>query len=663
MNWYDDTFRKMHFDMHTPGDVQGVAAGFDARKLARQLERIGVEAICWFAKCAYGWSYYPTVAGRRHPFLAQDMFPLAVEACHERGIKVLAYYHLTGCQWAMADHPEWHSLNAEGKVAEWSEIAVNYGLCALGPAGDALIIPQLIELVTMQPADGIFIDDLVGWSTCYCDACREAFGGDMPRGPEEAGWDEYLAWRREASAAFFERAFVEVHKHRPDALIGVNWAGSFRHPDLIPEGTGYLTADVDETESSSFNASLLLRQWARQPLPHDAMNSRMLHWWRDWTQKPVAAMKQEFATILANGGRTFLGDISYHGTAMPDPQVLTNAGEAFAFAREIEPYVRGTSPVADIAILNSAQSHYLGKRNPNCDPAGGKGAHLSLMEGGRYAHVLTEADLPALLADYRCLVIPEQPWLSAGSVATIRDYVAGGGGLVVTGETPLEDVLGVDQLGAFEGDRNYFVCDEGDLNPDDEAVCPPRLVHGKSAMTATTTASVLADHIASLPGAPPHSGAPPSPDRSGFPAITLNRSGEGTAAFVALPIATDLWSRGHAALSPILPGLVRRVCEPLLELESEAPLEITALRGGDKLFIHLVNYSASRNPGRPPTVSRLTRAMDVYIRVRLDKEPLWVEGVPAVAQWWMEEGTLVVLMQRVETWVCVEVGVGDQPVE
>lgn len=654
MNWYADVFRKMHFDMHTPGNVEGVAVDFNAKKLADQLARIGVEAICWFAKCAYGWSYYPTVAGRRHPHLAADIFPLAVEACHNRGIRVIGYYHLTGSQWGVEEHPEWFCRTADGQIQTHPHVALNHGLCALGPAGDELIIPQLIEIVTLQPADGIFIDDLVGWQTCYCEACRAGFGKKQPASPADRGWDEYLQWRRDAASAFFERAFAAVHQVRPDALMGVNYAGSFRHPDLIPPGVGYLTADVDETESSSFNASLLLRQWARQPLPHDAMNSRMLHWWSDWTQKPVTAMKQEFATILANGGRTFLGDISYHWTAMPDPAVLTNAGEAFAFGREIEPYVRGAEPVADIAILNSARSHYLQSRSPNADPPAVKGAHLALLEGGLYAHVLTEADLPALLSEYRCLVIPQQWELEEGSLAVIRAFVEAGGGLVVIGDTQLAPVLGVERLGLFPGDRNYLLCYESDLLPEDEAVCPPRLAHGPTVEVVTTTAAVLGDHVASLAGAPPHSGAPPG-QRSGRPAITLNHFGQGRAALVALPAAGDLWLRGHAALAPLISGLVRRVCEPRVELDSDVPLEVTLLRRGRSLFVHLVNYAASRSPARPPTVDRVARATDVHIRLRLDAEPVSVEGVPGVAQWWMEEGRLVIMLQRVELWACVEV--------
>jgi hypothetical protein len=34
MNWYADVFRKMHFDMHTPGDVRDVAVDLNAEALA-----------------------------------------------------------------------------------------------------------------------------------------------------------------------------------------------------------------------------------------------------------------------------------------------------------------------------------------------------------------------------------------------------------------------------------------------------------------------------------------------------------------------------------------------------------------------------------------------------------------------------------------------------
>jgi hypothetical protein len=651
MNWYSQAFRKMHFDMHTPSAVTDVGVDFDAKGFARQLADIGVEAICWFAKCGYGWSYYPTEVGRRHPHLAVDTFPLAVEACQARGIRVLGYYHVSGCEWA-GDRPEWHARNADGSSGRDGNI--RYSICPMGPAGTELIIPQLVEIVTLQPADGLFLDDLLGWKTCYCDACRRGFGQDPPASPAEEGWDAFLAWRRSAADEFFRRAAAAVHRVRPDALFGVNYAGSFRHPDLAPKGLDYLTADIPEPESSSLNASLLCRQHATQPLPYDAMNSRMLHWWTDWTQKPATAMKQEFATVLANGGRTFLGDIAYHRTAMPDPAVLRNAGEAFALCREIEPYARSAEPAPDLAILNSAQSHYLSTHAPNADPTPVKGAHLALLEAGLHAHLLPEHELPGLLREYTALVIPEQAHLTDETLAAVRAYVEGGGGLVVIGETQLADVLGIERVGLAPEDRSYFVCEEEDLNPADEVACPPRLVLGHALLARATTAEVLSPLIAPLAGGPPHSGAPPGEAGEQI-AISVNRHGAGRAAFVAAPVATDFFARGHAALAPLIAGLVRRVCEPRLEVEADGTLEVSLLRRGASLLVHLVNYTASRHPGRPATVDRVAPVHDVTIRLRTGGEPLLVDGSVDALRWSYRDGITEVVLGRVELWACVEV--------
>jgi hypothetical protein len=384
------------------------------------------------------------------------------------------------------------------------------------------------------------------------------------------------------------------------------------------------------------------------------MNSRMLHWWTDWTQKPVTAIKQEFATVLANGGRTFLGDIAYHRTAMPDPAVLQNAGEAFALAREIEPYVRGAEPAPDLAILNSARSHYLRTQSPNADPIAVKGAHLALLEAGLHTHILPEAELPALLREYRGLVIPEQTHLGDDALAAIRAFVDGGGGLLVIGDTQLAEVLGLERVGPSEYARSFFACADDDLNPEDEVVCPPRLVHGHALLSHPTTAAVLAPLIAPLAGGPPHSGAPPG-EVTGFPAVTLNAYGAGKAAFVAAPVATDLFARGHAALGPLMAGLVRRVCRPRVEVEAEASLECSLLRRGKSILVHLVNYTAARRPGMPATVDRITPVHEVTVRLQVDAEPADVAGSVDGLRWQYADGEVTIQEKRLDIWACVEV--------
>ncbi|MBM3211136.1 hypothetical protein FJZ33_02885 [Candidatus Poribacteria bacterium] len=90
-NWYKSTIRKIHFDMHTPESVENVGEDFDPQAFAKSVKDAGAEAICFFARCAYGWSYYPTTVGLPHPHLKRDVFGEGAKAMKEEGLRVIAY--------------------------------------------------------------------------------------------------------------------------------------------------------------------------------------------------------------------------------------------------------------------------------------------------------------------------------------------------------------------------------------------------------------------------------------------------------------------------------------------------------------------------------------------------------------------------------------------
>jgi hypothetical protein len=224
----------------------------------------------------------------------------------------------------------------------------------------------------------------------------------------------------------------------------------------------------------------------------------------------------------------------------------------------------------------------------------------------------------------------------------------------VIGDTQLDAVLGMERIGLTGEDRSYFVCEADDLDPADEVACPPRLVQGHAVLAKPKTATVIAPLIAPLAGGPPHSGAPPG-EVTEHPAIALNHFGAGKAAFVAPPIATDLFSRGHAALAPLIAGLVRRVCEPRVQVDADGSLEVSLLRRGSSLLVHLVNYTASRHPARPATVDRIVPVHDVTVRLRTDAEPLLVDGTVDRVRWSFAEGVTNIHLGSLDMWACVEV--------
>ena len=43
-NWYKQTMRKIHFDMHTPEDVENVGLSFDPQAFADAIKETGTEA-------------------------------------------------------------------------------------------------------------------------------------------------------------------------------------------------------------------------------------------------------------------------------------------------------------------------------------------------------------------------------------------------------------------------------------------------------------------------------------------------------------------------------------------------------------------------------------------------------------------------------------------
>lgn len=116
-NWYRQIIRKIHFDMHTPGSVEAVGRDFDPIAFAHAIKEAGAEAVCFFARCGYGWSYYPTKVGLPHPHLKRDVFGDGVKAIKDAGIRVIAYVAIDTIPAPLAEkHPEWCSRKPNGSV-------------------------------------------------------------------------------------------------------------------------------------------------------------------------------------------------------------------------------------------------------------------------------------------------------------------------------------------------------------------------------------------------------------------------------------------------------------------------------------------------------------------------------------------------------------------
>ncbi len=674
MNWYNDAFFKIHFDMHLPASIPAVGEGFDAELLAAQLADIGTQAVCFFAKSGGGYSHFPTEVHRMHPGLHRDLLGEALTAFHARGIKLIAYYHPPYAHWLAEERPDYVSLDASGNTLDQGDQPL---LCIVGPYTDEIIIPHVEEIVRKYPVDGLFFDGgYVAWP-CYCAACQakyhDATGEDIP--PVQAGpaWRRYRAWLLQQGVEWRVKVAGAAHRIRPEVLFGVNWAFTCRMPEEPPEYVDYLTADIMEPENSSLCSSYQLRHWLPYGVPFDTMNSRMLHWWSDWTAKSTNALRLELATVLANGGRTFVGDLQ-HNSGMPDPEVIKRIGAAFDSVKPLVPLMQDAKAVPYIAILHSATSHYARSESLFGDDTPIRGAHLALLEGGFYAHILDEALAPSRLQEYQALVLSEQVCLSEQTITVIEDFVANGGGLVIVGDTAsrntdgqetggwaIEALTGLKRVGLTEHDRNYLSIEaewqDRLLSPEDVG-CPPLLAHGKAVLTELNGARKIAPLVAPDPGVQVASLAPG--EDSGYPGIALNSFGKGTVAFVALPITTDFFSRGHHAFKYILSGLLQLVTpRKLIEIEAPATLEATLFRQGHRLIVHLVSYHCERGVRAPAVVDRIPPVNGVKLKIACEQPPTSVTLEPggATLEFGYEDGIVTVTVPQMGIYASVVVAV------
>jgi hypothetical protein len=386
--------RKIHFDMHTPAQVENVGRDFDPQAFAIALKAAGAEAVSFFSHCTYGWSYYPTKIGLPHPHLTRDIFGDGVKALKSEGLRVLAYYAIDNMPTSMAQqHPEWCKRDADGEVRPAAE--ARFLGCPIGSRyADELLIAQFREIAATYPLDGFFLDGVYTFfnTPCYCEKCRKAFGRPIPQKPDDATWRAFRHFQVERIWEVFGRAAEEVARVRPGCVMGVNWMGSSWYSVPPPPAIGYMTGDPG-VNNLTFETAYRLAAWSWRDQPADVMNQRMLHSWSDFTCRTPESIETEFATALASGGKLFPGDLLRPVDVRPDPEVIRLFRRCFDFAISREKLAEGARTISDIAILSSPETLRRRGSEWTVDDNPLMGAYLAMVEDGLTVDILFDADV------------------------------------------------------------------------------------------------------------------------------------------------------------------------------------------------------------------------------------------------------------------------------
>ena len=378
-----------------------------------------------------------------------------VKAAHSAGIKVLAgVYPFVGSRGPrdlLASHPEWR-LRKDDRIPD----APGEG-CLISPFGDALI-DLLTARLKEYELDGYQFDGWYQHSYCRCPSCLARYktetGRDVPSEVKLAITDyrQYVVWRDAKLLQVFLKLRQSIKSAKPEAVL-VNWnnndvAGSA--PSWMPESLNCLN---DWTNKEWWDSNDLSSIWLIKRLRGAAGD------------RPAGVQPYMF---LRHGHDVASG--VYHGSSCPIEEVLYRMHKVLAMGSipiiwpgarqawtemdsdkvaqglvDFLPLVHETQTLKYAAVLDSYTSLQMGPRSSrDTGPLSHRGGMTrALVESHIPFDVISEHNAsPAVLNQYRVVILANTTCLSNRLVDRLRDYVAGGGGLMATYESSLYDEWG-----------------------------------------------------------------------------------------------------------------------------------------------------------------------------------------------------------------------------
>ena len=609
---------KLHPDFHLPEDVI-VGAGFDARAYVRRLKKCHVDAVVFFAKCHYGFAYYPSKFGTVHPGLQMDMLGAMAEACRAEHVRLICYYSVFLDTAAVRKHPNWMLRSAQNAVDGVFNSNKFLSLCVNSGYADELLIPQTLEILRRYDVAEMFFDTMSGFQPCYCEACRSAFGQPISTANTGPHWLPYVRWYFDQYENFFAKVAAAIYRVRPKVDVTFNWKWAYNQPNQPVPHITRLAGDLYPTGTV---ASQACRYWTGTGYPFDYMCGRFLHGLSEWQNNTPETLKYTAAATIANGGSFYLIDRQLPDGSLEDRAYRIDA-DVFEFVSARCAVVTGTQPVPEIAALYPFD-HVMGPdlrffpelkvRTARLDPFNGL-ARL-MMDRARHYTAFNTENFISQINRHRLAILPELEFLDAPTKEALRRFVEKGGTALITQAAQVDpeilDFAGVNYDGHTALEYGYLDTPE------------PIMVRGQFAQVtprdgAETICAVVPPLAAGKGGAQFGHGFAPPTKAGKYAAAVLRRLGKGQVIYVAAPVFRSHWQYPNPALAEFILGLIDRLMpDPVVKVTTRAHVEMAARRRGKDLIVHLVNHSGKQRLGGywAPATEYMPRITGIRVAIR-----------------------------------------------
>jgi len=627
-------FRHIHQDFHTSPAITGVAEDFRAEEYAQTLKDAAVNSITVFAKCHHGMSYYPTKVGIQHPHLKIDLLGEMIEACHKAGILVVSYISTMYDQYMWRGHGDWRVLDENGgEVGEEQNTGptkVELGrVCINTPMLDYLAA-QAEEVLKNYDIDGMFYDNMLypfssGCCCAYCMLDREKLGLDSTK-PED---------RVKHSQIVLDRAMKRlapiVQNKKPNIRVFFNGPIIFERVPFIRESLKYFThIEIESLPGGGWGYSFYeMASRYQRNLGLDTMGQTgsFHRSWGDFgSVRNQAALDYECFRMLAVGNQCAIGD-HLHPRGKLNPAVYERIGRTYRSVAEKEPWCRNAKPVAEIGMLtNRIHGYDEGKSGSDV------GTTNMLLELHHQFDVLdTESPFNA----YKLIILPDNHRLDAALLAKVRQYLAGGGALILSHESGLDEEgkefalaeVGLSYEGPWQHEVQYLEVTDAALNQGlthmvqvlYEKGGTVRLQRGTQLLARVWKAYFDRNYM--------HFQVEQTPFSE--PTDYVGAAQRGNVIYIATPIFRMYADFGYQFHRLLIGNCIARLLpNPLIKSNAPSTAHITVTAQTSRKIVHVLHYTPERRAPNQDIVEDVIPLVNLKLALRLGARPKQVYLAP-----------------------------------
>lgn len=603
--WINKAYSRLLIDNHINDIDLKYMTKFDPKEYVAQVKKAGVESSMVYACDHNGNAYYPTKIGHEHKNLTRDIFGEVVKGLNEENIVPIAYYTVVFNNYFAKTYKETAYRDIMGN----NHGGRYYYSCPNNAKARELYKEQIKEIIQYD-IKGIFIDMTFWPGICLCDACKEKFGKEIPDtiNWEDPKWVEFQRFREESVGEFAQELTDFVKSIRPDITVTHQFSpvlhGFFLGQSTkIAEACDYCSGDFYGDKIQQRLGIKIFDSYTTNK-PFEFMTSRCVNLFDHTTCKSNEELILSALTTLANGGAYFFIDaINTDGTLeagfydrlkevndylTPFRKVVKE--NQFTIKGKVGIYFSMTSCINEdlnnVKLLDftSSSSNMTSRENKVLDETIG------------FAELFTEMHIPYVALTERdenfegldTIIICNGRYLKDSECDKLREFVKGGGNLIVTGATSLydyegnvksklSDVFGIEFLNKWSPSVNYT---------DKELICSLN----KAPLVKATTGKVLAyfnfpdypigheENYASIHSNPPGKWTE-------YPALVENGYGRGK----SLWIGSDFMARRFYSQKEYCKKIISSYLPKDIETDLPNSVEITTLKGNEKEMIGVVN--------------------------------------------------------------------------